>query len=264
MIGRWSHAKCTVTDDNDEYIDNAIIIGDAESLTSAIDTLQNEILKIEGVDAENEGVNAENEGVENDCGVTVNYHDLPPEPCVQERNTERICKISRAYFIIATMDKKTKTDKVWLFGSVGKLKWLGQTSKEKINELRIHTTADLQLHVNHHGIPKVHIQGFGRIYDIALQDLPGNPPSSFKDHRKAENLYLSRYGERWVEKLKSSTAMSKLCCISDLIRFVMNGAEKLMKGSVHEGNFFIVHDALVLMTTMETINWMIKKGYLHR
>ena len=88
MIGRCSHAKCTVTDDNYEYIDNAIIIGDAESLTSAIDTLQNEILKIEGVDAENEGVNAENEGVENYCGVTVNYHDLPPEPCVQERNTE--------------------------------------------------------------------------------------------------------------------------------------------------------------------------------
>ena len=60
MIGRCSHAKFTVTDDNDEYIDDAIIIDDAESLTSAIDTLQNKILKIEGVDAENEGVNTEN------------------------------------------------------------------------------------------------------------------------------------------------------------------------------------------------------------
>ena len=67
-----------------------------------------------------------------------------------------------------------------------------------------------------------------------------------------------------MDKLKSSTAMSKFCCISDLIRFMMNEAEKLMKGSVHEDDFFIVHDALVLMTAKETINWMRKNGYLHQ
>ena len=44
----------------------------------------------------------------------------------------------------------------------------------------------------------------------------------------------------------------------------MNEAEKLMKGSVHEDNFYIVHDALVLTTAKETINWMKEKGYLHR
>ena len=37
-----------------------------------------------------------------------------------------------------------------------------------------------------------------------------------------------------------------------------------MKGSVHEDDFFIVHDTLVFMTAKETINWMIQKGYLHR
>ena len=40
----------------------------------------------------------------------------------------------------------------------------------------------------------------------------------------------------------------KFFCIIDLIRFVMKEAEKPMKWSVHEENFFIVHDALVLMT----------------
>ena len=79
---------------------------------------------------------------------------------------------------------------------------------------------------------------------MALQTLPGNPPSSFKDHRKAKNPYHSRYGEGWVEKLKSSTAMSKFVCIADLIRFMMNEAEKLMKGSVHEDDFYFVHNAL--------------------
>ena len=37
-----------------------------------------------------------------------------------------------------------------------------------------------------------------------------------------------------------------------------------MKGSVHEDNLFIVHDALVLMTAKETIQWMKKKNYYHR
>ena len=67
-----------------------------------------------------------------------------------------------------------------------------------------------------------------------------------------------------MEKLKSSTAMSKFVCITVLIRFMMDEVEKLIKGSVHGDDFYIVHDALVLMTAKETIYWMKEKGYLHR
>ena len=100
------------------------------------------------------------------------------------------------------------------------------------------------------------IRGLDLFYDMALQALPVNPPYYFKDHRKAKNPFLSIYGERWVGKLKSSTAMSKFCFIADLIRFMINEAENLMKRSVHEDDFFIVHDALVLMTEKEKINCM--------
>ena len=58
--------------------------------------------------------------------------------------------------------------------------------------------------------------------------------------------------------------MSKLCCITNIIRFMMKKAENLMKGSVHEDALFIVHDALMLMTAKETIKWMKKKNCLHR
>ena len=92
---------------------------------------------------------------------------------------------------------KTNTDKVWPCKSVGKLKGVGQLAVAKMNGLIIHTIADLQLHVRHRG--KVPIRGFGRIYAMALQALPGNPLSSFKDHRKAKNPYHSRYGEGWVD-----------------------------------------------------------------
>ena len=43
----------------------------------------------------------------------------------------------------------------------------------------------------------------------------------------------------------------------------MNESEKLTKGSVHEEDLYIVHDALVLMTAKEMINWRKQKGYLH-
>ena len=58
--------------------------------------------------------------------------------------------------------------------------------------------------------------------------------------------------------------MSKLCCITYLIRFITKEAEKLMKGSVHEDDLFIVHDALVLMPAKETIECMKKNNYFHR
>ena len=33
---------------------------------------------------------------------------------------------------------------------------------------------------------------------------------------------------------------------------------------MNEDDFYIVHDAMVLITAKQTINWMIQKGYLHR
>ena len=104
------------------------------------------------------------------------------------------------------MYHKKNTYKVWICESVGKLKGVGHLARAKMNELSIHPIAELQLHVCHRG--KVPIRSFDQIYAMALQALPGNPSSSFKEHRKAKNLYHSRYGERRVDKLKSSTEMS--------------------------------------------------------
>ena len=86
------------------------------------------------------------------------------------------------------MDKKTNTEKVWLYESVGKLKGVGQLAITKMNELRIHTISDLKLHVHHRG--NVPILGFDQIYAMDIQALPGNPLSSFKDHRKVKTRII--------------------------------------------------------------------------
>ena len=58
--------------------------------------------------------------------------------------------------------------------------------------------------------------------------------------------------------------MSKFCCITDLIQYMMKEAEKLMKGYVHEEYLFIVHDALLLPKAKDTIKWMKEKNLFHR
>ena len=131
---------------------------------------------------------------------------------------------------------------------IGKLKGIGKQGEVKINDINIHTIADLQRYVWSYGLTKLPIRGLGRIYEHGLVALPGKPTPSIKDRRKGKKYYFSRRVERWVEKSKLSSYMSKFYCITDLIRFMVKEAEKLIKGSVHEDDLFIVHDALVLMT----------------
>ena len=57
--------------------------------------------------------------------------------------------------------------------------------------------------------------------------------------------------------------MSTFCCISDLTRFMMKEADKMIKGYVHENDIFIFHDDLVLMIVKETITWMKENNYFH-
>ena len=80
--------------------------------------------------------------------------------------------------------KKIKTDKIWLCESVGKLKGIGNQEEVKMNEMNIHTIADLQRYVRSYGLPKLSIRCFGRSYEHGLEDLPSKPISSIKDHMK--------------------------------------------------------------------------------
>ena len=58
--------------------------------------------------------------------------------------------------------------------------------------------------------------------------------------------------------------MSKFCCITDVLWFMIKEAEKMMKVSVHEDYFFIFRDVLLLLTAKEPIKWMIENNYFHR
>ena len=106
-----------------------------------------------------------------------------------------------------------------------------------------------------YGLPNVQIRGLVPIYESALKALPGKPTPLVKDHSKSKNPNFFRYGETWVDKLNNSSSVSRLCCISDLVRFMVREGQKIMKGSVHEDDFLIVHRVLQLVTAKSMITW---------
>ena len=128
-------------------------------------------------------------------------------------------------------------DNIWNCEYLSKLKGVG-TQEEKMNELKICMIYDLTDHVFSYGLPKVQIFGLVAIYENALKALPVKQTALVKYHRKSKNHYFSRYREIWVEKLKNFYFMSKSCCISELIRFMVKEGEKRMKGSVHGDDFY--------------------------
>ena len=103
--------------------------------------------------------------------------------------------------------KKIKTDKIWICEYVDKLNGISKQVEVKMNEINVNTIANFQRYVRSYGLPKLSIRGLGQIYEHALVALPGKPTPSVKDHRKARNIYYKIYGERWVEKLKTSSSM---------------------------------------------------------
>ena len=89
-------------------------------------------------------------------------------------------------------------------------------------------------------------------------------PFILQGPEESKKTYLSRYGERWVDNLKSSTAMSKFCCITEPILFMMNETYNLMKGSVNENYLFIVHNVLVFFQqSKQSTGWYITGTYIY-
>ena len=62
-------------------------------------------------------------------------------------NTKLIRKNKEAYVFVVTIGRKIKTDQIWICESVGKLKGIGKQREVKMNEINIHTIADLQRYV---------------------------------------------------------------------------------------------------------------------
>ena len=127
--------------------------------------------------------------------------------CVQKINIERICKRSKSYFIIVTMDQKTKNRQ-------GMAPWICR--QDKRSRTAVYGENERVKHSHNswstasrpsswHPIG-AHSRIRPWIYDIALQALPVETPLLLsRTAGKRQNPYLSLYEERWADKQLSLT-----------------------------------------------------------
>jgi hypothetical protein len=93
---------------------------------------------------------------------------------------------------------------------------------------------------------------------IEISDDP-KPDPMVLNHTKAENPYLSKFGEAdWKSRVQQSFNVKKYCCVLDLAEYMVAEGYKLYP----DGNFWFYHDALSLLTSKETRIEMEKRGIL--
>lgn len=139
--------------------------------------------------------------------------------------------------------------------------------KEKLATIGLYTIGDIKelsdeqiqhLPINTRGLSSSALLGFR---DNAKDALAGSYISTFVDHKKAENPYLSLYGNTWCDKINESVTLKGTCCITVLIEHMVKESKSILKGSKWETKMMFYHDALSQLTCEDTKNWMKDKGF---
>eukprot|EP00536_Pseudo-nitzschia_multiseries_P007827 jgi/Psemu1/18844/gm1.18844_g len=102
------------------------------------------------------------------------------------------------------------------------------------------------------GISFERLSAFVRAAEACLE---GSPPPVV-DHRLASNPYLSLYGEDSWEQQCDKDCMTGKMCVTEMIDFMFDQTKAIMGE-----NGFVYHDALVLMTSADSVSYTKEKGY---
>ena len=85
--------------------------------------------------------------------------------------------------------------------------------------------------------------------------------STIIDHTSSDNPYQSKYGDEWQKHVSNSQKCKKFVSINTLIDHIFEASRDVFKGTVYEDDFFVYHDALSFMTSKESQNYCLQKGY---
>ena len=85
--------------------------------------------------------------------------------------------------------------------------------------------------------------------------LDGEPPPSI-NFLEDPNPYKARYGDNWENEIRKSKFHKNSCCVTDLVKHMMDTSSEFFEHTEHAGKWYIYHDALVLMTEKGCVKWM--------
>ena len=102
---------------------------------------------------------------------------------------------------------------------------------------------------------------FLKALNAAKECEPGEP--RVIDYRTAPNPCCARCGgEDWQSKVCASPQMKASTNVQDLVTHIVTAGTERRKGTKHEDEWCFYHDALSLMTSNETMEWMERKKWL--
>ena len=147
------------------------------------------------------------------------------------------------------------------------LKGVGKKASQKLQEIGIKTIGELKqmkLPIQHDNLPKGMTAKKLTSFVNEAQLASNQSAQKTIDHRVASNPYESKFGADWEHHLQTSPTFSHSSSICSYINHMMKESERIMKGTAYESTWMIYHDALSIMTSKSTKEWMAQKGYLER
>ena len=111
-------------------------------------------------------------------------------------------------------------------------------------------------------IPGMSVASLTRYVKFARDNIIETEAPRLVDYRRAANPYKARFGDGWEAELEKASSLSPFVCITKLIEHMVQATREAFIGTKYEDDFVFYHDALSLMTSKDTKNWMREKGYL--
>ena len=154
------------------------------------------------------------------------------------------------------------SDKILILGRrhLNKMDKLGKVTCEKLASEGLTTVGDVIKHLDENkidllvakfrGVTKPFLQKLSNVCSTAIME---NAPSKVSH---ITHTYESRFGASCKERMAKCAALSKQCCVTEMVTHIIRESEKIYANTPFKDSWMFYHDALSLMTAKDCREWM--------
>jgi len=168
-----------------------------------------------------------------------------------------VCNIGKKY---PWFDDRRVKGELYFGDSPKKLKYIGKVTAKNLADMDITTVKQVAEIEDLTSVKGISAEKLAEAQAMARTATRAAP--EVRDYRKFANPYKEKYGDRWEEEIAKCATLKKYRCITDLVTHIYEESKKLFADTMFKDNWYFYHDALSLMTSKCTLEWMESKGYL--
>ena len=148
------------------------------------------------------------------------------------------------------------------------IKGIGNETKKLLKKHKIKCVGDLKA-ITKKQIKSIDLPGLPDFISAAKKCKNECCPYKVINYKTKANPYQAKYGDKWKDEIDKCVALSPYVCVTSMIDHIIKESQKIMDGTVYEKSWYFYHDALSLMTSKQSRDWMEKqrmgnKSFLER